>query len=377
MSLSSSHRSSGAGVRSPSRQHWMYVGTYTRGKSEGIYLCSMDAGSGAIVVKEAMKGIENPSFLAADPRQRFLYAVSETAEFNGLPGGSVQAFRIDPDSGRLSLVNARSSEGAGPCHLTIDKRGRWVLVANYSTGNLAVLPVRDDGSLGKATDVVFHRGASVNSARQQGPHAHSVTLDVANRYAIAADLGIDKLMVYHFDGDRGTLKPAAIPWIAVKPGAGPRHFTFHPDGTKAYVINELDSTVTAFSYERDHGVLKETQTVATIPGDVTGPNYCADIHVSADGRFVYGSNRGHDSIVVFAVEENTGLLTLLQHQPTGGKTPRNFAIDPAGRFLLVANQNSDSIVVFTIDQEDGLLAPTGIAAEVPTPVCIRFGAGQP
>ncbi len=353
----------------------MYVGTYTRDKSEGIYICSMETASGRIMVEDAAKGITNPSFLATTPGHGFLYAVSETSEFDGRPGGSVHAFRIDPLSGKLSPLNARSSRGAAPCYLTVDTEGRFVLVANYSTGTLAVLPIGSDGTLGEATDTVFHHGGSVNSTRQQGPHPHSITLDAANRYAIAADLGMDKLMVYRFDNEQGTLRPAASPWVAVTPGAGPRHFAFHPDGTRAYVINELDSTITAFSFEADTGLLKSTQTVSTLPDEFSGTNYCADIHVSADGRFVYGSNRGHDSIVVFEVEQTTGILSYRQHQFTGGKTPRNFAIDPTGQFLLVANQHSDSITVFGI-REDGLLTPTGHSAEVPTPVCIRFDPGQ-
>jgi 6-phosphogluconolactonase len=353
----------------------MYVGTYTRGASEGIYRCSIESDSGDIAVEDVATGILSPSFLAIPYGHRHLYAVSETDEFDGGPGGSVHAFAIDPLSGRLSSINARSSRGAGPCYLTLEKAGRFVLVANYSTGTLAVLPIGSDGALGEATDTVFHHGSSVNTARQQGPHPHSITLDAANRYAIAADLGLDKLMVYRFDNQHGTLQPAATASVAVAPGAGPRHFAFHPDGTRAYVINELDSTITAFSYVPETGMLKSTQTLSTLPEGFSGTNYCADIHVSADGRFVYGSNRGHDSIVVFEVDQQAGTLTLRQHQSTGGKTPRNFAIDPSGQFLLVANQNSDSIVVFSRGG-DGLLTPTGHSAEVPTPVCIRFGPGQ-
>lgn len=357
------------GVRS-ARQP-LYIGTYTNGASEGIYFANMDTASGALELKGVTKGISNPSFLAVDRQQRFLYAVSETPEFEGEPGGSVHAYAIDSGTGNLRHLNARSSRGGGPCHLTVDAQGRNVLVANYSGGNVAVLPIQSDGSLLPASDVAQHEGSSITK-RQQGPHAHSVTLDAAGRFAFVADLGLDKVMIYRFDGAEGQLTPGNPPWAQVRSGAGPRHFAFHPDGTRAYVINELDSTLTAFTYDPSSGRLTESQTLSTLPDGFTGDNYPADVHVAASGRYVYGSNRGHDSIVVFAIDPETGALTTVQHQSVEGKWPRNFALDPTGQFLLVANQNSNTVVVFAIDADTGKLTPTGQVLEVPTPVCLRF-----
>jgi 6-phosphogluconolactonase len=236
---------------------------------------------------------------------------------------------------------------------------------------VAILPVQDDGRLGEATDVVQHQGTSVNPQRQEGPHAHSITVDPTNRYAFAADLGLDKIMIYRLDLTRGKLQPNDEPWAQVHAGAGPRHFAFHPNGHYAYVINEIDSTLTAFTYQSTNGTLRTVQTVSTIPGDFSGTNYCADIHVAPSGKFVYGSNRGHDSIVTFATDETTGKLTCVGHESTQGRTPRNFTIDPTGTFLLAANQSTDTIVTFRIDQQTGKLLSTGHVTEVPTPVCVQ------
>ena len=254
----------------------------------------------------------------------------------------------------------------------IDKTGRFLLVANYVGGNAAVLPIERGGTLGVATDVAQHRGAGVNPERQEGPHAHCIVLDRSNRYAFAVDLGIDRIMVYQFDAKKGKLIPAKEPSIALKPGAGPRHFTFHRNGRYAYVINELDSTLTVFTYDDARGKLSAIQTIATVPQSFSGPNYCADLHVSPSGKFLYGSNRGHDSIVVFAIDPDTGMLRYVENHPTAGKFPRNFAIDPTGNYLLVANQHSDTIVSFRIAPSSGTLTPTGYIAEVPSPVCLKL-----
>lgn len=356
---------------SPAGPQTLYIGTYTNGASEGIYRASMDSASGALELKGVTGGISNPSFLALDRQQRFLYSVSETPEFEGEPGGGVHAFEIEAETGNLRSLNAQSSRGGAPCHLTVDAAGRNVLVANYSGGNVAVLPIQSDGSLRPASDVDQHEGSSVTK-RQQGPHAHSVTLDAAGRHAFVADLGLDRVMIYRFDSKGGALSPAVQPWAQTRPGSGPRHFAFHPDGNRAYVINELDSTLTAFAYHPDSGRLTETQTLSTLPEGFMGDNYPADLHVAPSGRYVYGSNRGHDSIVVFAVDPATGVLTAVQHESVAGKWPRNFAIDPTGQFLLVANQNSDTVVVFAIDAETSRLSPTGQVLAVPAPVCLRF-----
>ncbi len=352
----------------------VYFGTYTGGKSEGIYVSRLNASSGELSAPELAAKTVSPSFLAIHPNGRFLYAVGEIGDFRGGKTGAIGAFALDRETGRLALLNQQSSGGAGPCHLVTDKAGKHVLAANYGGGSVAVLAIRKDGSLGEATSVIRHEGSSVNPQRQRGPHAHSINLDARNRFAIAADLGLDKLLIYRFNGDKGTLTANDEPYAAVNPGAGPRHFAFHPNGRNAYVINELFCTVTAFDYDSKRGVLKETQSISTLPPgeSVKGGYSTAEVQVHPSGKFVYGSNRGHDSIVVFSVEPKTGRLSHVENEPTQGKTPRNFGIDPNGKFLLAANQNSDTVVVFRIDAATGELTPTGKTLEVPKPVCVKF-----
>jgi 6-phosphogluconolactonase len=349
----------------------LYVGTYTSGKSEGIYLYRMNLNTGELKRVNSTKAV-NPSFLAINGSKSHLYAVNEVTEFAGKSSGAVSAFSIDSAAGNLNLLNQQPSFGADPCHVIVDRTARFVLVANYTGGNVSVFPVRRDGRLGPATDVVQHHGSSVNKEHQEGPHAHCLILDHANRYAFATDLGLDKVLIYRFDARAGKLTPGKQPWVQLKPGAGPRHFTFHPNGKYAYVINELDSTITGFRYEAANGILHSMQTVSTLPAGFSGHNDCADLHISPSGKVLYGSNRGHNSIVVFAIDKSSGKLTYLEHVSTEGKTPRNFAIDPMGRFLLVANQESDSIVTLRIDSVTGRLKPTAYVAEVPVPVCLKF-----
>ena len=360
-------------ARTGQRNHLvnLYVGTYTSGKNEGIYIYRMNLDTGELKRLNSSKAV-NPSFLAIDPSRRHLYAVNEVTEFAGKSSGAVSAFYIDSPTGNLTFLNQQPSLGADPCHVIVDRTGRFVLVANYTGGNVSVFPVRRDGSLGSATDVVQHHGSSVNKERQDGPHAHCLILDHANRYAFATDLGLDKILIYRFDSRRGKLTPGKEPWVQLKPGAGPRHFTFHPNGKHAYVINELDSTLTGFEYDAANGTLHSMQTVSTLPTNFSGHNDCADLHISPSGKFLYGSNRGHNSIVVFTIDKSSGKLTYLEHVSTQGKTPRNFAIDPTGRFLLVANQESDTIVTLRIDSVTGRLTPTIHVAEVPAPVCLKF-----
>jgi 6-phosphogluconolactonase len=346
----------------------LYVGTYTSGKSEGIYIYRMDVTTGALSHINTMKGVTDPSFLAIDPRRRWLYAVNEVEQFAGKPSGALSAFSIDQKSGNLSFLNQQPTLGGAPCHLTVDKTGRFVLVANYTGGNISIFPVKPDGSLGVASGMVQHHGSSINKDRQEGPHAHCIELDSSNRYAFAVDLGIDKVMIYKFNARNGTLTPNKD--VQLKPGDGPRHLTFHPNGRYAYVINELTNTVTAFTYDTATGSLNQTQTIPTLPKDFSGANTTAEILVTPSGKFLYGSNRGHDSIVAFAIDQNTGKLTFIEHVPTQGKTPRNFTIDPTGTFLLVANKDSDTIVNFRINPATGRLTSTGHTAQVPTPVCL-------
>ena len=350
----------------------VYVGTYTTGKSEGIYLYRMNLSSGELKHVSTTSGVANPSFLTLDPQGRFLYAVNELTDFAGKPGGAVSAFAINQKTNTLQFLNQQPSLGGAPCYVTVDRTGRFILVANYVGGNVSVISIERDGRLGAMSDVDQHHGSSVNPNRQKGPHAHSIVLDRANRFAYSCNLGTDKIMIYRFDAKKGKLAANQQPWVQIKPGAGPRHFTFHPSGRYAYVMNELDSTVSAFTFDSTKGTLKEAQNVHTLPDGFSGMNTTADIHVSPSGKFLYGSNRGHNSIVVFEIEERTGKLRFIEHAATGGRTPRNFAIDPTGRFLLAANQESNTIVSFRLDPSTGRLKPTGYVAEVPSPVCLKL-----
>jgi 6-phosphogluconolactonase len=350
----------------------VYVGTYTSGKSEGIYLYRLDLASGELKHVATTKGVKDPSFIALAPGRRNLYAVNEVEDFGGKKSGALSSFAIDQRTGNLRLLNQQPSMGGAPCYVVVDRSGKFVLVANYSGGNFAVLPIRSDGSLGEATDLKQDLGSSINAARQEGPHAHCIVLHPANQFAYGCDLGTDKVMIYRFDARSGKLIPGATPSVQLKPGAGPRHITFHPGGKYAYVVNELHATITAFAHDRVQGNLKEVQTIPTLPADFTSENTSADIHASPDGRFLYCSNRGHDSIAAFQIAPRSGKLTFIAHQSSGGKAPRNFAIDPTGAFVLVANQKSDNIVTFRRDVKTGRLTATGHVAEVPSPVCLKF-----
>jgi 6-phosphogluconolactonase len=348
----------------------VYVGTYTSGKSEGIYYCRMNEMTGELKRYGSIKSA-NPSFITTDPGRQYLYAVNEVGEIGGKPSGAVSAFSINEATGNLTFLNQQPSLGADPCHLTLDHKRKFLLVANYTGGSLSVIPILGDGSLGAATDVVQHHGASIRE-QQKAPHAHCVIMDPSGRLALATDLGIDKVMIYRFDSIAGKLRPNRQTSVTLGPGAGPRHLTFHPRGKYAYVINELDSTMSALSFDGRSGTLKLIETISTLPPGFSGKSYCADLHVSPSGRFLYGSNRGHDSIVVFQINQSTGKLKYIEHVSTLGKWPRNFTIDPIGRFLLVANQHTDNVVTFRIDPKTGRLKATGLVAEMPEPVCLHI-----
>jgi 6-phosphogluconolactonase len=338
----------------------LYIGTYTGPKSKGVYTSTLDLATGKLSTAELAVELKNPSFLAVHPQDpTLLYAVSEVDDAQGKPSGGVAALKRDPATNRLTVLNAELSGGAGPCHLNVDATGRHVLVANYGGGSVAALPIVAGGKLGPATSVIAHQGNSVNPQRQKEPHAHSINLDPANRFAFAADLGLDQVLVYAFDPQAGTLARHEPPFAKVTPGAGPRHFAFRPDGKFAYVINELGNTITVFEYAADKGVLKVVQDISTLPAGHTEPSYTAEVVVHPSGKFVYGSNRGHDSIAMFTVDPATGLLTAQGQEPTRGKAPRNFVVDPTGRWLLAENQGSDTIYVFAIDQATGRLKETG------------------
>jgi 6-phosphogluconolactonase len=353
----------------------LLVGTYTSGssKSKGIYTLKFDRRQGALTAHGVVGGVEEPSFLVVDKNRKFLYAVNETLEYNGQKSGSVSSFAIGPESGTFKFLNKQPSMGAAPCHLTVSRNGRFLLVANYLGGNVAVLPVNKDGSLAPAVDVKQHVGSGPNKGRQEAAHAHSVILDANGRFAFVNDLGVDGIFIYEFDPMTGSLSPnRSQPYYQTKAGAGPRHFKFHPSGKHAFVINELDMTITSLAYDTAKGTLRGVQTVSTVPAGFSGENTCADIHLTPDGAFLYGSNRGHDSLVGFKVDRQTGRMELIGHTSTRGKTPRNFTIDPSGRYLLVANQRSDSIVVFEIEKQTGSLKPIGKEINVPSPVCLQL-----
>ena len=338
----------------------VYTGTYTGPESKGIYMFRF--ADGASSEPELAGAVENPSFLAIHPKRRLLYAVGE------VKGGTVTAFSIDPASGKLTQINSQSSGGAGPCYVSVDRTGSYALVANYGGGSVSVLPIDPkDGKLGERTAFVEHKGSSVNPKRQNKAYAHCVKLSPDNRFALVADLGMDQVLVYRFDEKAGTLQLTGE--AKLKPGAGPRHFAFHPKNRMVYVIGELDSTITAYAW--DNGTLLERSTVGTLPADFKGESTTAEIVVHPSGKFVYGSNRGHDSIAVFAVERD-GKLTPRGHTSTGGQTPRNFVLDPDGRYLLAANQRTNNINAFRIDPAAGTLTPVGSPVKIASPVCLRF-----
>src|SRR4030095_12658281 len=354
----------------------LYVGTYTNGKSEGIYLYRLNRASGRLSHVNTTKGVVNPLFLTLAPGQRYLYAVNEIDSFAGKKSGAVSAFAINQRNGELKLLNQQPSLGADPCYVHVNAAGKFVLIANYTGGNVTVFPVQPDGSLGQATDMKQAQGSSVNQERHKGPPAHSIMLDSTNRFAYSCDLGTDRVMIFRFDSKKGKLLPVNPPWAQTRPGAGPPHLAFYPNGKYLCVLNELHSTVTTFERDSRTGNLRELQTLSTLPNDFKGENTGAYVHVSADGRFLYSSNRGHDSIACFKIDPRTGQLTFVAHESTGGKTPRNFAIDPTGAFLLVANQNSDNIVTLRRDRATGRLSGAGHVADVPSPVCLQFASLQ-
>jgi 6-phosphogluconolactonase len=350
----------------------LYIGTYTGVKSKGIYVSRFDSTTGRLTSPELAVATPSPSFLALGPEGRFLYAVGETANLDGKGSGAVSAFSRDPTTGHLTLLNAQSSGGAGPCHLAVDPTGKCLLVANYGSGSIAALPIRSDGTLSAPSAVIQHQGSSVNPQRQSGPHAHFITPDPANRFAVACDLGLDQVLIYRLDAAKSSLAPNDPPFAAIKAGSGPRHLAFHPSGRFVFLINEMGSSLTAFAYDAERGALKELQTLSTLPEKFAGNSACAELQVHPSGKFVYGSNRGHDSIAVFGFNPTSGQLTCLQHQSTQGKIPRHFALDPTGRWLLAENQDSDSIVIFRVDAETGGLTPTDQTISVGSPVCAVF-----
>ena len=347
----------------------VYVGTYTDHGSKGIYYYRFDSKTGQLKPLGLAAETSNPSFLVLDAKRRLLYAANETDSYKDEATGSVSAFAIHED-GKLSLLNQVSSKGPGPAYVTMDRTGKYVLVANYSKGNIAVFPVLGNGDLGEASAFVQHKGSSVNADRQSGPHAHAIVLSPDNRFALVADLGIDQVLAYPFDASKGALGQPRI--TRISPGSGPRHLSFDRSGKFVYLINEMRSDITVFFYNPANGALSELQTISTLPKDFAGQSTAAEIEVHPSGKFLYASNRGHDSIAVFAISESGGKLTPIEYVSTQGKTPRHFAIDPTGKWLLAANQDSNNIVIFRINAVSGRLTPNGQVIQIPSPVCIKF-----
>lgn len=351
----------------------VFVGTYTFGpgnakRPEGIFGYRMDPATGALSPVSKAGGPPNPSYLAVDTSGRYLAAVSEW----GQRGVGISSYAIDTHSGSLTLINSQPVGGDSPAYVSIHPSGKWVLTANYMGGSASVLPLSEDGKLGERTALVEHQGSGPRKDRQEAPHAHSVIMAPGSSLVLVADLGIDRVMLYDLDEEKGTLAPHAVPALELPPGSGPRHMTFSPDGRFLYVVNELSSSLTAFQFDSAAKTFQEIQAVSLLPADFQGKNTSADLHMTPSGKFLYASNRGHDSLAIFAVDESSGKLTQVGHQSTQGKTPRNFAIDPTGSFLLAANQDSGTIVTFRIDTATGGLTPTGAVTELAMPVCIRF-----
>jgi 6-phosphogluconolactonase len=355
-------------------KYLVYVGTYTEGgsTSKGIYAYRYDPKSAKLTSIGLAAQTINPSFLAVHPNHRFVYAVNEVGNYQGQKSGAVSAFAIDSATGKLTFLNQVASGGADPCYITVDKTGKYVLVANYTGGSIAAFPILADGRLGEASAFIQHTGHGTNPQRQEGPHAHSIDLSPDNRFAIVDDLGLDETLVYKFDSGKGLLTLNDPAFAKAAPGAGPRHFALHPNGKFGYVINEMGSTVSVFAYDGAAVGLHPLQTISTIPKSFSTLNEDAEIEVHPSGKFLYASNRGHDSIAVFAIDPNKGTLTLVEYAPTKGQSPRNFAIDPTGTLLFAANEKSDNIVVFRINAKTGRLTATGEVLEIGQPVCVKF-----
>ena len=358
-------------------EYLVYIGTaiYTGQPSRNIYGFRLNMSTGELVSLGVSGEAENPNFLAAHPSGKYLYAVSSAGDVKAGTGGRASAFQINRKTGKLHFINRVTTHGAHPSYVTVDSTGRFVVTANYYGGTVESHPVRKNGAIGEAASVAKHTGPlGPDRVRQEASHPHSVIMSPDNRFAVSADLGLDRVFVHRFDAKTGALTPNDSPAAATPPGAGPRHPAFTPDGKFAYSMNELQSTVTVFAFEASTGAMTLLQTISTLPKDYKGEKSGAEIKVSPSGKFLYTSNRGHDSIAVFAINPAKGTLTPVEHVPTQGKTPRNFALDPTGSFLIVANQDSNNLVVFRVNRETGRLTPTGHVAEVTAPTCVTYVA---
>jgi 6-phosphogluconolactonase len=373
LTIAAATLAAGAATSATAREYWVYFGTYTGPQSKGVYVSRLSE-SGELSAPELAATVQNPAFLAVAPTGRFLYAASEVGTFNNEKAGFVSAYTIDRATGKLALLNQVSAKTPGPCHVSIDGTGKVVLAANYSGSSIESYLVRDDGGLTDAVSFIRQTGSSVNPQRQKEPHAHWIGADPGNRFALLCDLGVDQVLVFKLDAGAATLTANEPAFARTAPGAGPRHLAFRPDGRFAYVINELDCTMTAYAFYAARGALTPVQTISTLPpGETMQPRYStAEVVVHPTGRFLYGSNRGHDSLVVFAIDDASGQLALVEHVPSGGRVPRNFNLTPDGRFLLSANQESGTVVVFRVDRTTGALTSSGFTAAIEKPVCVVF-----
>ncbi|RIV22232.1 lactonase family protein [Fibrisoma montanum] len=346
----------------------LYVGTYSVRGSEGIYVFEFDRSTGDLKQIQTVSNDKSPSFLAIHPSGNYMYSVNEGADKNG----GVSAYAIEPGTGTLKPLNQQSSKGRGPCHVSIDQTGKLAFVSNYGGGVFTVLPIKADGTLGEPSESIEYTGSGPNQQRQEKPHIHSATLSPDNRFVYVADLGSDKVYIYEIDPANGKVKPASTPFASVKPGSGPRHLAIHPNGRYVYVVEELTSAVASFNRDARTGALTLLQdNVKTLPADFSGNNTSADIHTDPAGKFLYQSNRGFNALAMMSIATD-GKVTLIGQQPTGGKTPRNFLIDPKGQYVLAANQETDNITIFRLDSKTGKLTDTGKSVRVPSPVCLKL-----
>jgi 6-phosphogluconolactonase len=362
----------GLGASPRGKSYFVYIGTYTHHASKGIYLYRFWPSTGETLPLGLAAATASPAWLIVHPTRRFLYAANEYGG-GAEPGNTISAYAMDTKTGKLIFLNRVSSKGVGPCHLAIDKTGKILVAANFASGSVAAFPIRSDGSLGEASGFDQHHGSSIDPVRQAGPHAHSAIVSPDNRFVLVADIGLDRLYSYRLNPSAGSLEPNDPPFAALHPGWGPRHLAFHPNGRYLYLISEMGSMITTFAYDAARGTAKELQTVSTLPQGFAGKSTAAEIQVDREGKFIYASNRGDDSIGVFAIDANTGTLSPTQHISTEGKTPRAFALDPTGQYLFAANQNSANIAILRVNSTTGGLTSTGkTLTDSPEPSCVIF-----
>lgn len=357
--------------RTEANEMLVFISAFAPGDEGAIHAYQLDLDTGQLKQVHRTADVENPFFMALSPDGKFLYSIHGPGKFGGETHEQIAAYELEGRTGRLKLLNRQSARGSAACYLDVDATGKALLVANYSSGSVASLPVREDGSLGEASSFFQHEGSSIDTARQEGPHAHCFVISPDNRFALAADLGLDQVLGYRLDAKLAKLEPGRQPFVRTSPGAGPRHLTFHPKGPYVYVINELKNSVTVFDYDSESGMLVEGQTISTLPEDFDGTTYCADVKITPDGRFLYGTNRGHDSIAAYRIGDD-GRLTLLETEPSLGKGPQNLAITPGGELLVCANMPANNVVVFRIDPQTGGLSPVGQPVSIPSPTCIMM-----